>query len=377
MPSKGYVLAVDDTAHNVELLADLLLAQGYEVETQQDAQVALRAVQARRPDLILLDIMMPNMDGFEFCRRLKSDPHTADIPVIFISALHDTTNIVKGFEVGAVDYITKPFKQQEVLARVASQLTLARQHVQIEGQHRQQMHYFETLAKMRQQFIQGATHDLKNPLHIVLGYAGLLEGMSGAEFDETGQTLVQGIINGAQKMQALIDEMLDLAQLETGRTELEIGEVGVYTLLQHVKDSYVGMAAQKRQQLTVAPDVSAAKVFVDINRFIRALENLVTNAIKYTPEGGQIELSATQSGDEVIVSVQDNGLGIPAESMVNLFEPFYRVNTSAHREQDGTGLGLSIVKTIIEQHNGRVTVESTIGQGSTFRLHIPYMAYND
>lgn len=377
MPSKGYVLAVDDTAHNVELLADLLMAQGYEVETHLDARVALAATQNRRPDLILLDIMMPNMDGFEFCRRLKNDPATAEIPVIFISALHDTTNIVKGFEVGAVDYITKPFKQQEVLARVASQITLAQQHVQIQSQHRQRMHYFETLAKMRQQFIHGATHDLKNPLHIVLGYVGLLEGLSGAEFESTGPALIQGIITGAQKMQALIDEMLDLAQLETGRTELELSEVGVDTLLQHVTDSYGGMAVQKGQTLAVGSNVSTGKVFVDINRFIRALENLVTNAIKYTPPGGWIELNAAVHGDEMIVSVQDNGLGIPAESMVNLFEPFYRVNTSAHREQDGTGLGLSIVKTIIEQHNGRVTVESAAGQGSTFRLHLPYVEYND
>lgn len=377
MPKKGYVLAVDDTVHNVELLADMLKANGYEVGTQTDSRAVLAAVQQHRPDLILLDIMMPHLDGFALCRRLKADPDTATIPVIFISALHDTSNIMKGFEAGAADYITKPFKLQEVLARVASQITLSQQYAELQAQHQQRVHYFETLAKMRQQFIHGATHDLKNPLHIVLGYAGLLEGMSGPEFEANGAELVAGIIAGAQKMQLLIDEMLDLAQLETGRTVLELSEVSVEMVVQHVVDSYQTMAAQKGQTLTAATDGVDAKLFMDINRLVRALENLVSNAIKYTPAGGAIEIGATLGPDEVVIYVQDNGLGIPEAQMANLFEPFFRVNTTAHRSQDGTGLGLSIVKTIIEQHGGQITVTSVEGQGSIFRLHIPHHDYGE
>lgn len=371
MATLGYVLAVDDTEHNVDILADLLLSRGYDVKTELDGPSALRSVRDRHPDLILLDIMMPGMDGFEFCRQLKADASTADIPVIFISALHDTTNIVKGFEVGGVDYVTKPFKQQEVLARVESQITLARQRKELQVQHKQRIHYFETLTKMREQFIRGATHDLKNPLHVVMGYAALMRDMTGAEFEATGDELIEAIIVGAQKMQALVDEMLDLAQLETASTELAFEEVSALTLLKHVRSGFLGMADEKSQTLVLDASAADVRVSVDVNRVVRALDNLVSNAIKYTPDGGTITLSALVQDDEVLLLVKDTGLGIPPDSIRNLFEPFFRVNTEAHREPDGTGLGLSIVQTIMEQHGGRASVESKLGVGSTFKLHLP------
>lgn len=364
-------MAVDDTSHNLELLRDLLENRGYKVIIEQDPRRAIEDVAHHQPDLVLLDIMMPHLDGFTFCERMKANPSTAHIPVIFISALHDTKDIVRGFDVGGVDYITKPFQQKEVMARVNSQMTLVHQRQEIAEQHQQSVAYFETLNTMKEQFIRSATHDLKNPLHIIAGYAALLEEMPPEEFAETGDQLVEGILNGTRRMQALIEEMLDLAQMETGSTQLSLDQIRAGDLLRHAYREYVAMAEQQGIRLELDVTEPDPNIFADISKMARAIENLVTNAIKYTAEGGEVWLRTDIDGDRVMLSIIDTGLGIPPDAIDSLFAPFFRVNAKDHRQREGTGLGLSIVKSIIEQHGGTITVESELGVGSTFRVILP------
>jgi two-component system, sensor histidine kinase and response regulator len=367
----GLIMAVDDTSHNLELLRDLLENRGYKVIIEQDPRRAIEDVAHHQPDLVLLDIMMPHLDGFTFCERMKANPSTAHIPVIFISALHDTKDIVRGFDVGGVDYITKPFQQKEVMARVNSQMTLVHQRQEIAEQHQQSVAYFETLNTMKEQFIRSATHDLKNPLHIIAGYAALLEEMPPEEFAETGDQLVEGILNGTRRMQALIEEMLDLAQMETGSTQLSLDQIRAGDLLRHAYREYVAMAEQQGIRLELDVTEPDPNIFADISKMARAIENLVTNAIKYTAEGGEVWLRTDIDGDRVMLSIIDTGLGIPPDAIDSLFAPFFRVNAKDHRQREGTGLGLSIVKSIIEQHGGTITVESELGVGSTFRVILP------
>lgn len=367
----GSILIVDDTPHNLELLSDLLTVRGYDVMTASDPRVGLDMAATDAPDLVLLDIMMPHMDGFQFCERLKENPATAHIPVIFISALHDTNNIVRGFDVGGVDYITKPFQQKEVLARVNNQMVLVQQRKEIAEKHRQSVVYLETLNTMKEQFIRSATHDLKNPLHIISGYAALLEEMTGAEFEATGDQLIEGILSGARRMQSLIEEMLDLAQLETGSTGLSLDLARAGELLRHAQREYRIMAEQHGVALSVEVAEPDVYVYIDINKMSRAIENLVTNAIKYTGAGGDVLLRTTIAEQAVYLDVIDTGIGIPDEALENLFDPFFRVNKAEHRQREGTGLGLSIVKSIIEQHGGTITVESEPDVGSTFRVTLP------
>lgn len=367
----GLILAVDDTPHNLELLHDLLENRGYSVIVSDDPRQGLDMIRTEHPDLVLLDIMMPHIDGFEFCRQMKADPDTAHIPVIFISALHDTKNVVRGFDVGGADYITKPFQQKEVLARVNNQITLVRQRQEIAEKHRQSVTYFETLNTMKEQFIRSATHDLKNPLHIISGYAALLEDMTGAEFEATGDQLVEGIMIGTRRMQALIEEMLDLAQMETGSTAVSLDRARAGDLMRHAFREYYAMAEQQQIAIRVEVEEPDAYVYVDINKIARAIENLVTNAIKYTPAGGAVWLRTERNGERMALSIADSGIGIPETDLDSLFDPFFRVNNSDHRQREGTGLGLSIVKSIVEQHGGTIEVESTVGAGSVFRVWLP------
>ena len=369
--AKGRIVVVDDTTFNVELLHDILVATGYTVYGYDKPVEAYDALEELQPDLILLDIMMPVLPGFEFCEKLKANPNIAHIPVIFISALSDSGTIVKGFDLGGADYIMKPFERREVLARVKHQITMVQQRRDLDRQHQQQVQSFETLNVMKEQFIRSATHDLKNPLHMIVGYAGLLEDIAPEEFTTLGPQLIRGIQDGAEKMQALIEEMLDLAKLETRTTPLNFQNVTLGYILEHTVKMFEMMAQQKNITLTLAVEPPNIDLYVDVNRLSRAFENLVSNAIKYTPDGGNVHIESTHGDKEVYIAVSDNGYGIPEDALPQLFQPFFRVNTKQHRAQDGTGLGLSMVKSIIEQHNGTISVESESGAGTIFKVCLP------
>ncbi|NJL94989.1 MAG: response regulator [Anaerolineae bacterium] len=361
--AKANILVVDDTTANLDLLTALLESNGYLVRPAISGGLALAAIQNQRPDLILLDIMMPEMNGFEVCERLKADSDTAGIPVIFISALNETEDIVHAFEVGGSDYITKPFKRREVLARIENQLTVITQRDQI-------INYYERLDRMKQQFIRSATHDLKNPLHVIYGYAAILEDMDGPAFERSGREFVEQMYGGIRKMQALITDMLELAQLQTG-ANVVLERVDLGLILQQVAQNFLPMAAGAGISLELALPPEPLPAQVDEKRIERALDNLVSNALKYTLPGGRVLLNAVRMKQQVVVSVQDTGLGIPEESLPHLFETFYRVPLESHIGIEGTGLGLSIVKALVEQNGGRVEVESTLDEGSTFFILLP------
>ncbi len=337
----------------------------------EDGQQALDKAFAHLPDLILLDIQMPDIEGYDVCLKLKENAQTRDIPVIFISALSDTDEIVKGFNVGGVDYVTKPFRLKEVLARVANQLIMVQQRKQIEALRQQDRQYFKSLDNMKNQFIRMATHDLRNPLNIIVGYAALLEEIhTPAPSDkELLDQAVQNIQDSVQRMRSLVTDMLDMAQLEIKAT-LQVRTVPLAIFLERTLKGFKVVASQKQIELVYSPPPPDVFVSVDTDRMARVVDNLVSNAIKYTASGGRVEVSARAEGDTVIVQVTDTGFGIPEEDMPHIFDPFYRVDSDRHQAVEGTGLGLSVVKTIVEQHNGQVYVQSELDRGSTFSVHL-------
>lgn len=366
----GRVLVVDDNQVNIDLLESVLESRNFEVLVAFNGSAALRVVQEETPEIILLDINMPKMDGFEVCRRLKANPETSDIPVIFISAKDDTEDIVKAFDVGGVDYITKPFKSREVIARVEGQLHAFRQTEQIRRLREREKQQFAMLDQMRQQFIGSATHDLKNPLFNIAGYTSVLETIPAVSEDEEAVMCIGAIKRGVDKMQSLVYDMLDLLELERGIV-LNVFDVDFPDF---VRESILdfGLNAQEKhiEYRIHVPDEAVPATF-DKNRMARVLENLVSNAIKYTPNGGYVEVNAQQFGDMLGVEVIDNGLGIPDDMLGKLFIPFERVRSVEHMAQEGNGLGLSVVKAIVEQHGGRIEVESVLGEGSVFRVYWP------
>jgi signal transduction histidine kinase len=369
MNNPANILLVDDTPSNLDVLTAMLKEQGYRVRPAINGELALEAVKAAPPDLILLDINLPRMNGYEVCARLKADDGAKDIPVIFISALNDIDAIVKAFEVGGVDYITKPFKLREVLARVATHLMLVQQRRQIEDRYVRDMKHFEALSKMKEQFVQSATHDLKNPLSIIMGYAALLDGMTLQEFEQFGKEYVEGITSGAKRIQSLIADMLDLAQLQTGANV----SLRPTDLASFMKDALRGAdinANQKGIALVYAPPKESVNMLVDPKLMLRVIDNLVTNAIKYTPDGGRVDIFTDIYDDSVGIRVRDTGFGIPKKDIPHIFDAFYRVRGEQNSKISGTGLGLAIVRTIVDQHGGVIEVESELAQGSMFSVFV-------
>ncbi len=365
----GFVLLVDDVKDNLDMLADMLENQNFRVKLALDGQEALEKIAEELPDLVLLDIQMPGMDGYEVCRRIKANPDTEQLPVIFLSALNETADIVRGFDVGGVDYVSKPFKFREVMARVESQIKVSHQRKEIESLRERDRQQFEALAKMKNSFLYGTAHDLKNPLTGMLLYTQMLRSTSPDDGEEL-QNIADGIEVTARKMQRLVTDILDLAQMQVG-DQLNLIELTLQPILENVVQTASIFAREKEQMLVLhQPDEKIAYP-VDPSYFERMLDNLVSNALKYTPEGGEIHVSLRDCGDEYEIAVADSGVGIAEEDMPRLFEAFYRVRSATNKKIEGTGLGLSMVAAIVEEHNGNIYVESEVGVGSTFIITLP------
>ena len=369
--ARGSILVVDDTPANLKLLSDLLKRQNYVVRAARSGPVALMSARSNPPELVLLDVSMPDMDGYEVARQLKSTEDTRDIPIIFTSALNETDDMVRAFEVGGADYITKPFKFKEVLARVENHLTLARQRREIEKLREREKQRFEMLNQLRNQFVGGATHDLKNPLAAVQGNLLMIERQKDPINSENTQHYVTQIRRSIEKMQSLLSDMLDYLRIETQHVLNNLEPVQLQTYLPKIVADFEMQA--RENQVTLAIEIAPETPAVDLDKrqFARVVENLVSNALKYTPQQGEIRVVAYAEDEIVCIEVHDTGMGIPEDAMDNLFKPFFRVKSKEHNKIAGTGLGLSVVKAIVEQHGGTVTASSVEGEGTTFQIHLP------
>lgn len=365
--SNGTILIVDDVPDNLELLAEMLADRGHAVTLATSGKQALKSITESAPDLVLLDIAMPGMDGYEVCEHLKANPATANIPVIFLSAHADTQDVLQGFKVGGVDYIGKPFRSREVIARVQTQLSLANQRRQIEKLLERERQQYESLTKMKDQFLHATAHDLKNPLTGVLMYSQILKSLEQDDFDQLPE-IAQGIEQTARKMQRLITDILDLAQIEFLQS-LTIIPTNLNDLLSRAAADHAMVAAEKSIEVRLNVPENPVRLPIDAHRFERVLDNLVSNAVKYTPDHGNVTIWMEEHTQEVRIGVTDTGSGIPENDIPHLFDAFYR--SKSHRNVPGTGLGLSLVKVVIEQHHGTIHVDSTVGQGSTFCIVLP------
>jgi signal transduction histidine kinase len=372
------ILIVDDVADNLEMLTAMLERQGHHVRIARSGREALDDIDSNPPDLVLLDIQMPEMNGYEVCQRIKSNEATASIPVIFLSAFAETDDILRGFDVGGVDYVSKPFKFREVAARVHNQIAIAQQRQRLIQQREEiaalrerDKRQFEQLKAMQERFLHATAHDLKNPLTTISLYVQMLESKAAsAEAEDKLADIAAGIRQSSQKMRMLITDILDLAQMQIG---LELQRIPV-TLQDVVRDSAANfdlIAADADVRLIINLPDAPLRVPVDTGLMERVFDNLISNAIKYTPAGGQVTVTARSVEHETCVSVADTGPGIPEDDLPHLFEAFYRIRKATHSQQSGSGLGLAIVQAIVEQHDGRVQVDTTLNEGSTFSVCLP------
>ena len=358
------IMVVDNTPANLKLLQDMLQSKGYRVLASPNGKMALHAATKSQPDLILLDIDMPEMDGFEVCRRLKANEATKDIPVLFISALTETADKVKAFAVGGVDYVSKPFQFEEVSARVETHLELRRQKRELQ----QSYNKLRELETQRDGLVHMIVHDLRSPLAVVLGN---LEMAQADTLPENAAFSVSAALSSTEMVIEMVSAILDISKMEAGQMTLDYSVVDMSNLVRETMRMVAPL--QSHRSLTLTPPGEQEALSCDANLIRRILQNLIVNAIKFTDkQKGVITISMEKaSANTVRVSVADNGPGVPPEYCEKVFDKFYQVSARKQGQGRSTGLGLTFCKLAVEAHGGRIGLESDEGKGSTFWFELP------
>ena len=365
--TKGNVLVVDDTPANLRLLSRLLTENGYKVRPVPSGKLALDAVKAVPPDIILLDIRMLEMDGYAVCRHLKAEKSTSEIPVIFISALHDMQDKVKGFEMGGIDYITKPFQEEEVLIRLETHITLRRQQQQL----REQYDELRKLEIMRETLANMIVHDLNNALQAILGYAEMLCDTPDTLQEEDILFFGGSIISSARTTVEMIRAILDVSKMEANEIQINKTSFCVAELLSIVKKELSCHLAQRDLTLDIKVPTEIPPLQADQELFRRILVNIIANAVRFSPKSGAISLSVEPEAHSLRFTVVDQGPGIPAEYKERIFEKYGQVESRKTGRKYSTGLGLTFCKMAVEAHGGKIGVADNEDQGSLFWFELP------
>jgi signal transduction histidine kinase len=346
------ILIVDDTPANLGVLVETLGAAGYQLMVAEDGEEALTQTLQTRPDLVLLDVMMPGIDGFETCRRLKAQAHTRDIPVLFMTALNETADKVKAFAAGGVDYITKPIEHEEALARVRTHLSLRRLQRELQSE-----------LAIKDQFMRIAGHDLRNPLCLILMSGELAKRQTG---DPAAIVkYLANIADSAAHMRRVIDTFLHLKRADAARVELNL--VAAAAANQHqfaAADKHIELALELAESPAPIVQCESAHVF-------QAVTNFVSNALKFTPRGGVVTVRTRAAGPRFRCEVQDSGPGVRAEERNQLFVEHGRLSPKPTAGEESHGVGLAIVKHLVESQGGAVGADFPAGGGSVFWFELP------
>ena len=369
------ILVVDDMPANLELIAGHLEQQGFHLVVAQAGEEAIARALLVRPALILLDVMMPGMDGFETCRRLKAHPALRDTPVVFMSARADTGGKLSGFEVGAVDYLTKPVDKAELLARVRTHLSLATLQRQLAAQNRRLQREVHTREQAEaalkrsnaelEQLAYVASHDMQEPLRMIASYLQLVERRYSERLDEDGKEFIGYAVDGAKRMQALINDMLAYSRVGTKGHPLAPVEAAAVlkTALSHLELALAETGA-------VVTSDALPRVMGDGGQLVQLFQNLLSNAIKFRGASPpQVHVGCQAEGPCWRFEVRDNGIGIAPEFAERVFVMFQRLHSRT--AYPGTGIGLALCKRIVERHEGRLWVEPAEGGGSVFKFTLP------
>jgi len=355
------ILVVDDTPANLQLLAGMLKAHGYRVRPVNSGELALRAVQAEPPNLILLDITMPELDGYEVCRRLKANPAFAEIPVLFISALSGPEDKTLAFQVGGVDYVSKPFQFDEVLARVKTHLELCRQKRELEASLERLRH----LEALRDSLTHMIVHDMRSPLAALQLNLEMIQ-MKTADQDATCCQLVSNARRSVDLLSDMVSQILDVSRMDAGQMKLQLEMSDLASIARHVVDTLKPLTGNKHLSLSCLEPVT---VVCDPDLIHRVIGNLVGNALKFTPSDGEVSIRISQKDRFACVAVSDNGPGIEAALQERIFEKFAQLESPLRKA--GTGLGLAFAKMAVEAHDGQISVDSEVSKGSTFSFTLP------
>ena len=377
------LLAVDDEPNNLEILTHFLELDGHRVLTAPDGEAALSLVSRERPDLVLLDVMLPGLDGFAVCRTLKAAPETFFVPVIILTALKSTDDRVKGAAAGADEFLSKPFDHVELRTRVRSLLRLKRAHDQIQAytaeleakvaertaELRRALADLQALDQIKSDFIANVSHELRTPLLHVKGYVGLVaDGMLGGLTSDQSRGLSIAK-NAVARLEQVVDDVVDFSNVSQRRIALE--PVPPADVCRHVTQGLAAAAVRRAVTVNVTAAPGLPAVLADRVALTRTLRHLLDNAIKFGPEGGVVDLRAERRGPNVRFSVLDLGPGISPTEQARIFDLFYQTDASDTRPAGGLGLGLPLVRLLLEAHGAKIQLESELGKGSTFWFELP------
>lgn len=355
----GKILIVDDAVFNIKIVTHILERAGYEIHSANSGVKAIMEVKKNKFDLILLDVVMPEIDGYEVNKILKHNKDTKDIPIIFLTARGDSNSMEKAFNDGALDYITKPFYEKELLSRIRIHLELQRTRKNLEKSNLTKDKFFSILG-----------HDLKNPIGAIRGLADeLVQNIDEFDTDEI-KDFSERILKNSDKVCQLLQDILEWSRLQGNKIEykpsvLNLGEV-INTSI-----NLLSLNAKKKNiniEMLVKEDM---EVYADYNMLNTVIRNLISNAIKFTYENGEIIITANMKEDLIVISVKDSGVGIEKENIGKLFNIGSNFSTKGTQKEEGTGLGLMLCKEFVERNGGSIFVESEYGKGSCFSFTVP------
>ncbi len=369
---RGDILVADDTPANLAVLATMLQAKGYRVRAFPSGALALRAAEAEVPDLVLLDIMMPQMDGFEVCRRLKESERLKSVPVIFLSALSETLDKVTAFSTGGVDYVTKPFQVEELEARVATHIALRHLQLQLESRNRD----LQRLEHMRQKLTQMIVHDLKGPITAAYCNATFVRDEAGLQGELA--VAMDDIVGSFRVLNRMSLDMLDVAASEEMSLTPRLERLTLRQFLEEVVADVRGVARSAKKELAVDVAVDFPAVTADRELLRRVVENLLDNAFKYAPMNSEIRIEAALAEKgHYAIRIRDQGPGIPSEERDRIFQPYARLERDAKEHaRTSRGLGLAFCRLAVDAHGGRIWAEDCRPNGCVFVLQLPLDSAN-
>jgi len=377
MNPKPTLLIVDDEERNIRLLKALLAPQNYNLREAINGEEALQRIAEELPDMVLLDVMMPKINGFEVCRRLKQDEKTKTIPVILVTALSEKQHRVQALEAGADDFISKPVDQTELTVRVKSLLRIKSYQDEISDKLREiaaKNARLLELEKVRDGLSHMIVHDLRNPLTAISTYLQL-SSMDSENLSEPQRERVDRCLFFCQELERMIQNLLDISKMEEGKMQLNREAVDLPEMIGEALKRFTPRVEERKIALSFSGNGDIPKVALDRSILKRVITNLVDNAIRYTPKEGSIAVSldAASGGEVLCLSVKDSGSGLPAEYHQKIFDKFEQVTLKKDGDRAGSsGLGLTFCKLAVEAHGGKIWVESEgLGKGCTFCIHLP------
>lgn len=384
-----HILIVDDNVNNLKVLSDILNVTGWEISVALDGENALEQINYFLPDLILLDVMMPKINGYQTCRLIKANPDYLEIPIIFITALSEINNKVEGFALGAVDYITKPFHKEEILARVRVHLKLRQLSKTLESQNimlKSALKQEKKLNELKSRFVTMVSHEFRTPLTSILSSTELLEYYSRKGIKEKTLNHLHRIQASVNQMTELLNDVLILGKADAGKLKLNPTPINLVQFCQElVKEIQLNTKTHQiifhsesclevngnslQHSGTTKNEYSNVSMDEKTLRYI--LNNLLSNGIKYSPDSDKVIFELICQSRQAIFRIQDFGIGIPPSEQEQLFDSFHRANNVGFIP--GTGLGLSIVKKSVDLYGGRIAMNSQVGLGTTFTVTLPYL----